>query len=313
MAVSFAQRPRTPSSHDPSHAVRIIRIALPIAALAVLSGCAALDHGILNAQGPVAAHERHLLLIVSTILLFVWVPVVILVPLIAWHYRHSNAEDAYRPKWAFSWPLEGFIWIPPIGIVVLLAFMLWPATQMDDPYTRLTGQGAPVRVQAIALDWKWVFIYPDRGIATVNQLAIPAGRPISVELTSGTVMQSLLLPQLAGQIYAMAGMRTRLDFAADRPGRYLGENVQFNGGAFAHQKFPIVSMAPDAYAAWATRARQGTKALDASAWARLSRRDIAIRETFARVPSGFFDHVVTATGGASHPHPGQHPATRKGL
>ncbi|MGR6331308.1 cytochrome ubiquinol oxidase subunit II [Sphingomonas sp. XXL09] len=311
MAVLLAQRPRTPSRHHPSLAVRILRTACSIAALAVLTGCAALDHGILNAQGPVAAHERHLLLIVSGILLFVWVPVVILVPLIAWHYRHSNAKDAYRPKWAFSWPLEGFIWIPPIGIVILLAFLLWPATQKDDPYTRLTGQGAPVRVQAIALDWKWVFIYPDQGIATVNQLAIPAGRPVAVELTSGTVMQSLLLPQLAGQIYAMAGMRTRLNFAADHPGRYLGENVQFNGGKFAHQKFPIVSMTPDAYAAWVAHARQGTKALDAATWARLSRRDTTGPETYARVPSDFFNNVVTATGGASHPHPGQHPATRK--
>lgn len=307
MALSLAQRPRTPSLW-----LRIVRTALTSAALAILTGCAALDHGILNAQGPVAAHERHLLLIVSTILLFVWVPVVILVPLIAWHYRHSNAKDAYRPKWAFSWPLEGLIWIPPVGIVILLAFMLWPATQKDDPYSRLLGRQAPIRIQAIALDWKWVFIYPDRGIATVNQLAVPAGRPITVELTSGTVMQSLLLPQLAGQIYAMAGMRTRLNFAADHTGRYLGENVQFNGGKFAHQKFPILSMAPDAYASWVDRARQGTKALDASAWARLSRRDTTGPETFARVPPGFFDHVVTATGGASHPHSGRHPATRKG-
>ena len=287
------------------------RIALGIVAILLLTGCGALDHGILNAQGPVAHNERHLLLVVSGILLFVWVPVVILVPLIAWHYRHSNAKDAYRPKWAFSWPLEGFIWIPPIGIVILLAFLLWPATQKDDPYTRITGQGVPVRIQAIALDWKWVFIYPDQGIATVNQLAIPAGRPVAVELTSGTVMQSLLLPQLAGQIYAMAGMRTRLNFAADHPGRYLGENVQFNGGKFAHQNFPIVSMTPDAYATWVARARQGTKALDAATWARLSRRDTTGLETYSRVQRNFFNHVVTATGGASHPHSGQHPATRK--
>ena len=274
----------------------------------LMTGCSALDHGILNAQGPVADHERHLLLTVSGILLFVWVPIVILVPLIAWHYRQSNTKSAFRPKWAFSWPLEGFIWIPPIGIVILLAFMLWPATQKDDPYTRLSGRGAPVHVQAIALDWKWVFIYPDERIATVNQLAVPAGRPVEVELTSGTVMQSLLLPQLAGQIYAMAGMRTQLNFAADHPGRYLGENVQFNGGAFAHQKFPILSLTPDAYAAWLARAHKVDKPLDGAAWAALSRRDTTGAQTFSDVPRGFFDQVVTATGGASHPH---HLAMRK--
>lgn len=281
------------------------------AVVLALGGCSALDHGILNAQGPVAHHERHLLLTVSGILLFVWVPVVILVPLIAWHYRQSNAKHAYRPKWAFSWPLEGFIWIPPAGIVILLGFLLWPATQKDDPYTRLSGRGEPVHVQAIALDWKWVFIYPDQGIATVNQLAVPAGRPVSMELTSGTVMQSLLLPQLAGQIYAMAGMRTRLNFAADRPGRYLGENVQFNGDKFAQQKFPIVSMTPDAYAAWLARAQGRGRALDDAAWAALSRRDTTGRQTFSSVPPDFFARVVSASGGASHPHPSHHPATRK--
>jgi len=280
-----------------------------VAGAAVLTGCAALDHGILNAQGPVAAQERHLLLVVSAILLFVWVPVVILVPLMAWHYRRSNTSDAYRPKWAFSWPLEGLIWIPPIGIVVLLAFLLWPATQKDDPYTRRAGHGAPIRVQAIALDWKWVFIYPDAGVATVNQLAVPAGRPVHVSLTSGTVMQSLLLPQLAGQVYAMAGMRTRMNFAADRPGTFRGENTQFSGRGFAHQKFPINSMTAKGYAAWLAWARAVGRPLDRAAWAKLSRPGTTGPQTFSAVPRHFFDRVVAATGGASHPHPDDHPAT----
>ncbi|SEL87719.1 cytochrome bo3 quinol oxidase subunit 2 [Sphingomonas palmae] len=280
-------------------------------ALAILNGCAALDHGILNAQGPVASHERHLLLLVSGILLFVWVPVVILVPLIAWHYRRSNTNDAYRPKWAFSWTLEGFIWIPPIGIVVLLAILLWPATQRDDPYTRRAGQGEPVRVQAIALNWKWVFIYPGEGVATVNQLAVPAGRPIHVSLTSGTVMQSLLLPQLAGQVYAMAGMRTRMNFAVDRPGIFRGENTQFSGEKFAQQKFPVISMTGPAYAAWLARARGTGRPLDQRAWAALSRQNTTGPQTFSAVPPKFFDHVIAATGGASHPHAGHRSAMRK--
>jgi cytochrome o ubiquinol oxidase subunit 2 len=270
--------------------------------LPLLAGCGALDHGFLNAQGPVADHERHLFRVVFGILFFVWVPVIILVPAFAWHYRLSNTKDAYRPKWAFSWPLEGFIWLPPFGIVILLAFLLWPATQRDDPYTRLAERGPPLRIQAIALDWKWVFIYPDRHIATVNQLAVPVGRPVQLQLTSGTVMQSLLLPQLAGQIYAMAGMRTKLNFAADRPGRYMGENVQFNGDKFAHQKFSIVAMPPEAYRRWLDQAG-AARPLDAAAWAALSRRDTAAPATFSAVPDGFFDHVVSADGGDAHVHP----------
>ncbi|WP_232834133.1 MULTISPECIES: cytochrome ubiquinol oxidase subunit II [unclassified Sphingomonas] len=282
-----------------------------LAILSALSGCAALDHGILNAQGPVAADERHLLLVVSGILLFVWVPVVLLVPAFAWHYRRSNTRDAYRPDWGFSWVLEGFIWIPPVAIVVLLAFLAWPATVRDDPYARLPGRGPPVRIQAIALDWKWVFVYPDQGIATVNQLAVPAGRPVAVELTSGTVMQSLLLPQLAGQVYAMGGMRTHLHFAADRPGRYLGENVQFNGDRFAQQRFAILALTADDYAAWLSRARSRRRPLDAAAWAALSRRGTSDVDVFSAVPRGFFDHIVATTGGGAQPHHAAHPALRK--
>lgn len=311
MARSPAQHSTGSWCHYRVGSRRGVWLAAAVVAVLALSGCGALDHGILNAQGPVAQHERDLLLTVSGILLFVWVPVVVLVPLIAWHYRRTNSAHAYRPKWDFSWPLEGLIWIPPAGIVILLAFMLWPATHKDDPYTRLAGRGAPVHVQAIAMDWKWVFIYPEEGIATVNQLSVPAGRPVHMDLTSGTVMQSLLLPQLAGQIYAMAGMRTRLNFAADRPGQFLGENVQFNGDKFAHQKFPINSMAPSAYAAWLARARKGDRILDAAAWTRLSRKDTTGPQIFSAVPRGFFERVVAATGGAAHPHPEHQPATRK--
>lgn len=276
---------------------------LPIACLLpLLAGCGALNHGILNAQGPVAEHERHLFLIVCGILLFVAVPVLILVPAFAWYYRQSNRNGAYRPKWAFSWPIEGFIWLPPLGIVVLLAFLLWPATQRDDPYTRLAERGPPLRIQAVALDWKWVFIYPQAGVATVNQLAMPAGRPVQIELTSGTVMQSLLLPQLAGQIYAMAGMRTRLNFAADRPGRYLGENVQFNGMKFAQQKFPIVAMTPAGYERWLLQARGGRHPLDAASWSMLSQRSVTPPQTFSSVPAGLFDRVLAVGGDDAHPH-----------
>ena len=164
---------------------------------------------------------------------------------------------------------RGFIWIPPIGIVILLAFLLWPATQQDDPYTRLSERGPPLRVQAIGLDWKWVFIYPDQGIATVNVLPVPVGQRVQVELTSGTVMQSMLLPQLAGQIYAMAGMTTtKLNFAADREGRYLGQNTQFTGKGFSHQKIDVVAMPVASYRSWVARTREGDRPLDAVAWGR---------------------------------------------
>lgn len=302
--------PTTDPRPDMNRWQRALTASAALAGVAMLQGCSVLEHGFLNAQGPVAAHERHFFLIVCGVLVFVALPVLVLVPLIAWHYRLSNTHHAYRPKWTFSWTLEGFIWIPPIGIVVLLACLLWPATQRDDPYTRLAERGAPLRVQAIGLDWKWVFVYPDEGIATVNQLAVPTGRPVQVELTSATVMQSMLMPQLAGQIYAMAGMRTRLNFAADRDGRYLGQNTQYNGDGFAHQKFDVLAMPQETYRAWLADARAGGRALDAAAWQALSARGLAQPAVYASVPTGFFERVLAESGGAAHGHGPSAPESR---
>ena len=163
---------------------------------------------------------------------------ILLTPVFAWHNRLANTRSAYRPQWSFSWPLEGLIWIPPTLIVVSLAVLVWRDTHALDPYRPLPSDLPPTEVQAVALDWKWLFIYPDKQIAAADELVFPADRPVHLKLTSGTVMQSLLFPQLAGQIFAMAGMTTQLNIAADRPGTYRGENTQFNGEGFQRQKFP---------------------------------------------------------------------------
>lgn len=272
----------------------------PLVLLLALCGCSALDHGFLNAAGTVAAHERQLFLIVSVILVFVAGPVLVLVPLFAWHYRLGNAADAYRPKWNFSWWVEGLIWIPPTGIVLVLAVLLWTWTHIDDPYRRLPGS-APVEVEVVALDWKWLFIYPDEGIATVNQLALPVGRPVHLRLTSGTVMQSLLIPQLAGQIYAMAGMTTELNIAASRPGRYLGQNTQYNGAGFARQKFTVLALRSPDYQRWVGRVHGARPVLDESTWRKLARRSVQPQPLFfGAVQPGSFARVVAETGGAAH-------------
>jgi cytochrome o ubiquinol oxidase subunit 2 len=276
-----------------------------VAAASVLSlgGCGVLRLGFLNAAGPVAGGERHLFLILAFVLAFVAGPVLILTPLFAWHYRLSNSHRAYRPKWNFSWPLEGFIWIPPILIVTGLGFLLWTDTHRFDPYRRIEGAAAPVEVQAVALDWKWLFIYPDQHLATVNELDIPAGRPVHLHLTSGTVMQSLLLPRLAGQIYAMAGMSTQLNFAADRPGVYMGENTQYNGKGFQAERFAVVARPPADYQRWAQGVRRSGPPLDAAAYQRLSKESVESKPLFfSSVPPGLYNHILTASGGGAHMH-----------
>ena len=259
----------------------------------LLEGCAALKLGVVNHAGPIAANQWHLYLIVGAVLVFVAGPVLLLVPIIAWHYRLSNTRSAFKPKWDFSWPLEGLIWIPPIGIVIGLGFVLWHYTHNLDPYRPIASTQAPLEVEAVALDWKWLFLYPDEHVATVNELDVPVGRPVHIRLTSGTVMQSLLIPQLAGQIYAMAGMTSQLNLEVDRAGIFRGENTQFNGRGFQAEKFDVVARPPAAFATWLGRVRASKRPLDAAATAVIFRRSVLPQPaTFSAAPPKLFRQVL---------------------
>jgi cytochrome o ubiquinol oxidase subunit 2 len=265
-----------------------------VAALSLLlGGCAALKLGVLGHAGPVADSQWHLYIIVGIVLVFVAGPVLLLTPIMAWHYRLSNTHTAFRPDWNFSWPLEGLIWIPPTGIVIGLGVVLWHYTHTLDPYRRLASAQPALEIQAVALDWKWLFIYPEQHMATVNQLAIPVGRPVHISLTSGTVMQAMLIPQLAGQIYAMPGMTSQLNLAASRPGVYRGENTQFNGQGFQNEKFDVVALPPADFQRWLEHVRASAPLLDAPAYAQLARRSSPPQPLFySTAPPGLFQHII---------------------
>jgi cytochrome o ubiquinol oxidase subunit 2 len=259
----------------------------------LLTGCGALKLGVMNHAGPIAASQWHLYVIVGIVLVFVAGPVLVLTPLIAWHYRLSNTHSAFRPRWNFSWTLEGFIWIPPTGIVIGLGFLLWQSTHTLDPYRPIASDEPALEVQAVALDWKWLFIYPNQRVAAVNQMVIPVGRPIHISLTSGTVMQALLIPQLAGQIYAMAGMTTQLNLAASRPGVYRGENTQFNGDGFQNDRFSVIALSPADYDRWVARVRASAHPFDDAASAALFRQSsVAQPIVFSSVPPGLFQQIL---------------------
>lgn len=263
------------------------------AALLLLGGCDVLKLGVVNHAGPVAASQWHLYVIVGAVLVFVAGPVLLLTPIMAWHYRLSNKNSAFKPTWNFSWPIEALIWLPPAGIVVGLGIVLWTYTHQLDPYRRLRSALPALEVQAVALDWKWVFLYPDEGIATVNELDIPVGRPIHIRLTSGTVMQSLMVPQLAGQIYAMAGMTTQLNLAASRSGIFRGENTQFNGAGFQEQKFNVVARQAADYGQWLIDVRASRKPLDYSHYARLAARSVITKPLFfSSMPPDLFTRIL---------------------
>lgn len=258
----------------------------------VLGGCDVLKLGVANPAGPIAESQWHLFVIVGIVLIFVAAPVLLLTPIIAWHYRLGN-KGAYQPKWNFSWPLEGLIWIPPAGIVIGLAIVLWNYTHALDPYRPIPSSEPTLEVQAVGLDWKWLFIYPDQSVAAVDRLAIPVGRPVHVSLTSGTVMQSLMIPQLAGQIYAMAGMTSELNLAASRPGTFRGQNTQFNGLGFQNQKFEVVALSPTAFDAWLAQVRSSAKPLDAAALDQLMQKSSPPQPIFfSSVPPNLFHAII---------------------
>jgi cytochrome o ubiquinol oxidase subunit 2 len=264
-----------------------------------LANCGILDRGFLAPAGPAAWHTRHEFLLVCVVMLFVIGPVLLLTPLIAWHYRLANTRSAYRPQWGFSWPLEGLIWIPPTLIVVFLGVYLWRSTHQLDPYKPLPGQ--PIEIQAVALDWKWLFIYPAQDVATVNRLVIPAGQPVHLSLTSGTVMQSFMVPRLAGQIYAMAGMQTQQNLQADAPGSFFGENVQFNGMGFQNERFQATALDAAAFARWLAETRAQPNRLDAAAYEALSRRSVLPHPlAFGAVEPGLFGRIVKLTQPSGH-------------
>ena len=231
----------------------------------------ALQQSFLQPMGPVAGEQLSHLLRVIAITMVVILPVLVGVPFILWRYRYAKPKGDYAPEWEFSKKLEWALWGVPVLVVAVLASWLWYSTDKFDPYEPLGPN--PLQVQAIGLDWKWIFIYPEEGIATVNELAVPVGRPVELTLTTDTVMQSLLISSLTGQIYAMPGMTTKLNFSAIRTGEAEGENTQFNGTGFGRQKFIVRALEPADYAAWTASGASGAT-LDEPTYAILRRQSV---------------------------------------
>jgi cytochrome o ubiquinol oxidase subunit 2 len=218
--------------------------------LLFLSGCSDSGAGFLTPGGPIASFQLHHLWQVTLIVLIVVVPVLVGVPLLAWRYRYGNTKAQYAPHWDFSTALEYPMWLIPAAIVVVLSVFVWIDAHKLDPYRPIASSKPPLDVQVVGLDWKWLFIYPAYHIATVGELAFPQDRPVSMRLTTDTVMQSFMIPELGGQIYAMPGMVTQLNLKADKDGSFEGMNTQYNGDGFHAQHFQAVAMKSQDFDHW---------------------------------------------------------------
>ena len=224
----------------------------------LLSGC---DLIMFHPKGAIAAEQMRLIIIATILMLLIVVPVIVMTLVIAWRYRASNKKATYEPNWSHSVKLEILWWTIPCIIILILSVITWITSHTLDPYRPLDSKVKPLTIQAIALDWKWVFIYPEQGIATINYIEIPENTPISFEITSQGPMNALWIPQLGGQIYAMAGMRTRLHLIASEAGVYDGGSANYSGQGFAEMTFKTKAESAEDFALWVKSVQKSPNAL----------------------------------------------------
>jgi len=277
----------------PALAYRSQRLALAFGVASLCGGCGFSQGPVIDPKGPITFAERGLMFDAIIIMMIVIVPVFILAALFVWRYRASNTSARYTPNLAYYWPVEILVWGVPAAIVVWLGFHLWHDTYKLDPYANIDPGVRPLQVDVVAQDWKWLFIYPEQDVAVVNELAFPSGRPLSLKITSDTVMNSFVIPALGGQIYAMAGMQTRLHLLADKPGRFWGRNVQYSGSGFADQQFDAVAMSNEDFDAWVAKVKQSSQQLDASTYGQLVKPSADVPVTYySGVEPNLFDKII---------------------
>jgi len=236
-----------------------IRLALVALACVGLSGC---DWVLLDSKGMVGLAQRDLILICIGLMLIVVIPAIVLTFVFAWRYRAGNTKAKYMPDWSHSTKVEIVVWGVPLIIIAVLAVIVWKSTHELDPYKPLDVAGEPLHVDVIATDWKWVFVYPDLGIATVNQLNFPANRPLAFNITSNSTMNTFFIPQLGGQIYAMAGMRTQLHLIANEPGQFRGMSGNYSGHGFSNMKFIATASSNEDFERWVAEVWTGQPFVD---------------------------------------------------
>ncbi|MEM9172848.1 MAG: ubiquinol oxidase subunit II [Pseudomonadota bacterium] len=279
--------------------MRTLRILFLALLLPILGGC---EMVVLRPAGDVAVQQGQLIVYATVLMLIVIVPVMALTVFFAMHYRESNQNASYAPDWDHSISLEIVVWSVPLAIIICLAGLTWVATHRLEPYNDLRRISevqeidrnvTPMQIQVVALDWKWLFIYPEYGVASINEVAGIVDRPIEFTLTSETVMNSFYIPALAGQIYAMAGMQTELNAVINEPGDYEGFSANYSGNGFSQMRFRFHGLSQTDFDAWISKVGADTRQLD-----RLAYIDLAIPtvghevEHYGAVESDLWDRIV---------------------
>jgi cytochrome o ubiquinol oxidase subunit 2 len=283
--------------------VRVVKAALAAPLLAGLAGCKMV---VMSPSGDVAAQQRDLILLATGLMLLIIVPVIALTLFFAWKYRASNEAATYDPEFHHSTKLEVAIWGAPMAIILVLGTVTWITSHTLDPYRPLSrlaphrpvpAGATPLEVDVVALDWKWLFIYPQLGVATVNELALPVDRPIAFKITASSVMNSFYAPALAGQVYAMPGMQTQLHAVLNKPVESEGFSANYSGAGFSGMRFKLHGLSAADFDRWANGVRAGDAHLTQADYRILEQpsENVPVRR-FAAVDPGLFSDIVRRCG-----------------
>ena len=265
-----------------------------ITLLALLCGLMVGCDGVLDPAGPVGSAERVILLDSVAIMLAIVLPTILCTLAFAWWYRATNRRAAYAPQWAYSGRLELLVWSIPALVILFLGGIAWTGSHDLDPAKPLNSRGEPLEVQVVALDWKWLFIYPEQHIASVNRLVAPVGTPVHLRLTSASVMNVFFVPQLGSEIYAMYGMATELNLQADRAGTFHGLAAQVNGDGFSDMTFDARAVSPREFSEWVGAAQGDGPVLDERAYRLLLRQSAKIEPyTYRAVAPNLFEAIAS--------------------
>ncbi|MHC8304337.1 ubiquinol oxidase subunit II [Pseudomonas sp. PB3P13] len=282
---------------------------LPLLSMLLLGGC---NMTLLNPTGQVGLEQRNLIITATLLMLLVVVPVIVMTFLFAWKYRATNTKAVYTPKWSHSTKIEIAVWAVPVLIIIALGYVTYVSTHELDPYRPLESDVKPITIEVVSLDWKWVFIYPEQGIATVNKIVFPTNTPVNFKVTSDSVMNSFFIPGLGGQIYAMAGMQTKLHLIANRDAEMEGISANYSGAGFTGMKFKAISTSQENFDAWVSEVKKAPKQLEKAEYEALTKpsQNNPV-ELYSSVTPGLFQIIVDKYEGMKPGKPVHHEKKEK--
>lgn len=268
------------------------------AAVLLLSGC---DSALLNPKGAIGVQEKELIITALVLMLIVVIPVILMTIYFSFKYRASNTDEEYAPDWSHSTKIELVVWTIPIIIIAILGTITWHSTHKLDPSRPLESDVKPMTIEVVALDWKWLFIYPEQHIATVNEVVFPKNVPVEFKITSDNIMNSFFIPTLGSQLYAMPGMVNRLHLIADQAGDFKGISANYSGAGFSHMKFTATATEDSAsFNQWVEKVQSSPDTLaDMSAYNALAKPSEGMPVTYySKVVPELFTNVVTQYPGS---------------